>query len=325
MKKKIMSIVALGMIVSLAACGESGAPASTPEVTPASTSVSVSEVVNNEPVSDPVAPSEESLIDDFREAQNLWYKFESGLESDYEDQISGQINGYDNVFYRVTEPGMGSIQEMTDTLSARIDRAFVEKAISDDQKFKEVDGVLYASPVGRGDDMSICYVDLAAESDGESGKVIVTIHRQDYFDALGDFYETGALDVHEYPFTIVDGHAVFSTMEYLCGPSPMNKPEEGHDADSLEAALIGLLEGKWTFSDGSSYYEINADGTFTYYTGDEVAYSGVIFSSRSDDGSYMMEGQDISNTLFTLGKDDNGMPVLLFDGGASVFTQEGRG
>ena len=80
---------------------------------------------------------------------------------------------------------------------------------------REFDGVLYAASVGRGDDLSIASVDYDAQLSGEGGKVIVTIHRQDYDDAAGDWVPTGESDVHEFPFTLRAGHAVFSTMENI--------------------------------------------------------------------------------------------------------------
>ena len=80
---------------------------------------------------------------------------------------------------------------------------------------REFDGVLYAASVGRGDDLSIASVDYSALLSGEGGKVIVTIHRQDYDDASGDWMPTGETDVHEFPFTLRAGHAVFSTMENI--------------------------------------------------------------------------------------------------------------
>ena len=61
-----------------------------------------------EPVEETNAVSEESLIEDFKEAQELWFRFEGGLENDYDDSVTGQIYGYDMDFYRVSEPGIGS-------------------------------------------------------------------------------------------------------------------------------------------------------------------------------------------------------------------------
>jgi hypothetical protein len=58
-------------------------------------------------------------------------------------------------------------------------------------------------------------VDYDAQLSGDTGKVIVTIHRQDYDDASGDWVLTGETDVCEFPFTLLNGHAVFSTMKSI--------------------------------------------------------------------------------------------------------------
>ena len=269
--------------------------------------------------------SEDSLIEDFKKAQELWFRFEGGLENDYSDSVTGQIYGYDADFYRVTEPGIESIQDLKDYLSSRVDNEYVEEALSETEQYMEVDGVLYSCPAGRGDDLSIGWVEFSAENDGTNGKVTVTIHRQDFYDSLGEWYENGYVDSYEYPFTIVDGHAVFESMDYLCGSSPEESPRVGYDADSLETALLEVLEGTWMCEDGSNYYEILSDGSFTYYINDEARYSGYIVSSRSNDGSYMMEGDDFNGTVFTLDVDRDGIPAIFFDNGYTVFTKDGEG
>ena len=43
----------------------------------------------------------------------------------------------------------------------------------------------------------------------------MTIHRQDYDDDSGDWVLTGETDVWEFPFTLQNGHAVFSTMKSI--------------------------------------------------------------------------------------------------------------
>lgn len=321
MKKALAKLLAVGMMLSLTACGDEPAPVSND--TPASVSASVKE----DPVKDDPAPASVNVdpVSDFKEAQRIWFLFEAGVKTDSKDVKTGDLNGYDMDYYRVTEPGFGSLQEMQDTLSTVVDPGFAAEAVNERQGYREFDGALYVCPAGRGDDMTMSWVEISSESDGNSGKVIVTVHRQDFFDSLGEWYETGAVDTYEYPFNVKDGHAIFTKMDYLCGSAPETQSRAGYDPDSLEAALVGLLEGTWTSVDGTTYYQIGADGSFTYYIGEEAAYSGVIFSSRSTDGSYMMESADTRNTLFTFTTDQQGLPVLEFDDGQTVFVKEGMG
>ncbi|MCR4792237.1 MAG: hypothetical protein K5871_05775 [Lachnospiraceae bacterium] len=324
--KKLSVLLITGLTIALTACGtasEQPAP-ETSEVVEDTTENTVEDTVQ-EPEADPVAeteaPSEESLINDFREAQDLWFRFEGGFDSDYDDTVMGEISGYAAEFYRVTEPGISSLQDLEDYLSARVDREYVAEAMSKTEMYMESDGSLYACPAGRGDDLSIGWVEFAAETNGTTGNVIVTIHRMDYYLALQDFYESGEVNVYEYPFTIVDGHAMFDSMNYLCGSYPAEAPIDGYDVAALETALMEAVEGTWFDEDGSSYYEILADGTFTYYADGEALYSGYIVASGDDGGSYMMNGDDFNGTVFVMDLDQAGIPIILFDDGGTVFTK----
>ncbi len=315
------------MVLTLTACGASGSGSSASNSTPASATASASVSVSTDnQVSDPVSATatEESVIDDFKEAQMCWFRFETGFDTDTSDTKTGTINGTDAEFYRIKEPGFGTYDELLEYLSNYVDSSFAEEALTNDPKYLESDGALYLCPAGRGDDMSISWVEFSANLNGDSGSVAVTIHRQDFFDSLGDWYETGDIDQHEFPFTVEDGHAVFKAMKYICGPAPDEAPVEGHDASSLDAALIGLLQGKWFYSE-DSYIEIFVDGSFETYTAGEKTASGYIETSCEDDGSYMMAGDGFNNTFFKLDKDAEGTPIITFDGGGTVYTLAGQG
>ena len=259
MKKSLAMILTVGLMATLTACGNSSAdldpvypdddneiiydePTADEDVTyeeePAQNydENSVSDV---EAASDVTAASDEFVINEYKEAQGLWYLYESGAMQDYEDGITADLNGYDMEFYRVTEVGFTTYAEMVDTLSTYVDRTFVESAIAENGRFVEQDGALYACPAGRGDDLTIAWVDFVVENDGYTGTLTVNIHRQDFFDDLGDWFETGEVDSYQYTFSLVNGHAVFDTMDYLCGSYPMEQPIEGHDIDAYNALLEG--------------------------------------------------------------------------------------
>lgn len=156
-------------------------------------------------------PLEAKVIGDFHEAQRLWSWLEAGAPVDYSDsRTEGDI-----WYFRVDDPEVRTLADVKAMLSGYVDESFVEEQLAGNGVLREFDGVLYAASVGRGDDLSIASVDYAAQLSGEGGKVIVTIHRQDYDDAAGDWVPTGESDVHEFPFTMRAGHAVFSTMENI--------------------------------------------------------------------------------------------------------------
>ena len=156
-------------------------------------------------------PAEVKAVGDFHEAQSLWTWLESGAPVDWNDS---RIE--DNIWYfRVDDPDVCTLADVKAMLSKYVDESFVEEQLAGNGVLREFDGVLYAADVGRGDDITIASVDYDAQLSGESGKVIVTIHRQDYDDAAGDWVLTGETDVLEFPFTLRGGHAVFSTMQSI--------------------------------------------------------------------------------------------------------------
>ena len=156
-------------------------------------------------------PVETTVIGDFHEAQDLWSWLDAGAPVDFSDT---RTEG-DFWYCRVNDPNVHTLADVKEMLSKYVDASFVEEQFTERCVLREFDGVLYAASVGRGDDLSIASVDYDAQLSGETGKVIVTIHRQDYDDTLGDWVLTGESDVLEFPFTLKNGHAVFTTMKYI--------------------------------------------------------------------------------------------------------------
>lgn len=322
MRKKIIALLMCGLMISLAACGSGG---DIGEVQNSSVQVDDTYVSENEDISEPVQTEtgEFDCIADFNEAQKIWFKFDSGLECDFEDIRKGDIAGYEADFYRVTEPGIGTLDDLKNYLSMYVDESFAAGLVDTCDNFEEFDGALYVCPAGRGDDLTQGWVEYETEPD----KLIVKVHRNYYFDELEDWYENGTIDTYEFPFTVVDGHAKFDEMFYLCGWAPNLAPEPGHDGEALEAALIGLIAGKWENYIEDTHYEIEIgeDGSYTYYVDSEVQNIGWVYSSRNDDYSYMLENEETSNTLFYLGKDVNELPILEFENGNLIYEKEGQG
>ena len=156
-------------------------------------------------------PAEARVIGVFLEAQDLWTWLESGAPKDYNDEkTEGEIQ-----YHRISDPNIHSLADLSAMLSQYIEKSYVDEQLAKNQVLREFDGALYAAAVGRGADMTIAWVDYAAEIDGESGKVIVTIHRRDYDDESGKWLLTGDSDVLEFPFKLQDGRPVFSTMSLI--------------------------------------------------------------------------------------------------------------
>ncbi len=331
MKKALSALLAIGMVLSLTACGASeNGPASVDEpavsesVSKASVSESVETSVSEDPgpASEALEATEESVIEDFKAAQNLWFKIEGALSIDSSDVKTADMRGFEADYYRVNESGMSTYDELIDTLSYYVNEDFAKETIDNSEMYLISDGNLYMCPAGRGDDMTMAWVEFSSSINGDKGSLVVTVYRQDYFNLLDDWYETGARDQYEYTFTVVSGRAVFDKMDYLCGPAPETSPVPGHDGETLEAKLISLIAGTWTYVDGTSSYVINEDGSFVGYINGEENTQGQIFSSRADDGSYMMSGDGFSNTIFKLESGSDGSPIITFDEGGTVFVKE---
>lgn len=158
-------------------------------------------------------PVETTVIGDFREAQELWGWLEAGAPAAYGESIEKN----DNYYYRVNDSRISTLEDLGKLLSKYVEKSFVDAELAQTDMFLEIDGVLYTAAAGRGDDLTIGYVDYDAQLDasGESGKVVATIHRQDFDDETSDWVLTGATDVMDFPFVLSGGHAVFSTMEYI--------------------------------------------------------------------------------------------------------------
>ncbi len=203
MKKFITTVLITVFVLSLTACGDE--------------TDNSNENDSDEPASTIVSISEETAINDFAEAQHMLSMVDGMLEADYSDVAVEEVDGYDREYYRVTEPGISTLQDLKELLYTRMDSNFVDSVIDNAQTLREFDGVLYMCPAGRGDDLTIASVEysMLLNDDGVSGTLIAMIHRQDFSDETGDWYETGEVDEEYFDFDIVDGHAVFATMKYF--------------------------------------------------------------------------------------------------------------
>ena len=77
-------------------------------------------------------------------------------------------------------------------------------------RFVESDGALYAAWADRGSDITIMGDEMEVTIIGSSGILTQHITRGDWSDDAQAFVPTDTVDTYEYPFTLVNGHAVFS-------------------------------------------------------------------------------------------------------------------
>ena len=171
-----------------------------------------------------LSPSLESkILGRYYDANEMWYWFEGVIPYDFNDTKTVKVGDIDCVYYRVEIPGVDSVEDLREKMLTRMTADVVDSRISSFQNdpdypmFLEEGGALYVLPMGRGGDMSINSIDYRVElfSSGNGGNVIATIVWQDYDEGQGDWVLTGETTDVAFPFTFVDGEAVFTGFKTL--------------------------------------------------------------------------------------------------------------
>lgn len=166
-----------------------------------------------------LALSEETrILGDYYDASEMWYWFEGSAPLDYDDvrgEAYAAYGGGEMPYYRVNEPGVGTMAELRAKLATRFTDELIAQRLDAEEPipfFRELDGRLYAVAAGRGTDITVESVDYTVELNAakDGGRILADIHRRDWDDASGDWASTGETDQVEFPFTLTDGGAVFS-------------------------------------------------------------------------------------------------------------------
>ena len=94
------------------------------------------------------------------------------------------------------------------------DRGMIADKLADEWlatgRFVESDGALYAAWADRGSDITIDTESYLVAWNGDAGEIMQTITRREWNDAAGNFVPIPGTETYSYPFTTVNGHAVFS-------------------------------------------------------------------------------------------------------------------
>lgn len=156
-------------------------------------------------------PKETVVLADYRVTEDLWAWFH--MTTPPMDNSVPMVEDNDGRDYcRFGLMNINTMEQLRTLLRAHVTEELMNEwfAYSPD-RFKEIDGKLYVLSADRGSDTSIGGESLRVEWSGDTaGKVIQTIDRQDWNDEKNTFVLTGEQDIYEYPFTLTDGHAVFS-------------------------------------------------------------------------------------------------------------------
>lgn len=155
-------------------------------------------------------PQEEIVLADYDAALTLWaWSFMTTPPTDNAPEQT-TIDGY--TYCSAAIPGISTLADMRALLCRYFDEALVDEWMNSEppHRYEEVDGKLFVLSADRGSDLSIGDETFAVTLLEDGGVVTQTVCYQDY-DAKSDTMKlTGETETFEYPFTLVDGHAVFS-------------------------------------------------------------------------------------------------------------------
>ncbi len=151
---------------------------------------------------------DEVVLADYACAETLWSWFYLSTAPMDFGTAGVTIDGEE--YFRVACGELSSLDGLRELVCT-----YVSDAVADEWLglgcFVEENGALYASLTDRGSNTSLGGERLAVEWSGESGGTVVQTLNVQYFDEdNGGFVLTGETEVYEYPFTLVDGHAVFT-------------------------------------------------------------------------------------------------------------------
>ena len=154
-------------------------------------------------------PQDEIVLADYYTTQTLWSWFYMTTAPLDTDGAPAAEEGF-LTYYRCAIDGVTTMDALRELLYRHVSEEVADEWLAEEPvRFAEYDGVLCSYQADRGSDLTIGGTDYKVTFDGDGGELTQTVSRQDW-DADGNVYLTGETDEYVYPFTLVDGHAVFS-------------------------------------------------------------------------------------------------------------------
>ena len=151
---------------------------------------------------------EQIVLSDFDTAAALWAWFHMFSPACSAESGTAEIGDY--TYWGAEIEGVSTMSELRALLCRYFDAPLADEWLAEEPaRFAEVDGRLYVLDVARGSDIGIIGDTRSVTLDGAAGVVTQVITRRD----LGE-EDPGGEETIEYPFTLVDGHAVFSAFPY---------------------------------------------------------------------------------------------------------------
>ena len=152
-------------------------------------------------------PQDEIIIADYYTNKTLWAWF--NMTTPPVDSGAPGITVDGLPLARVTLGDVNTLDELRALLCEHVSAELADEWLATG-RFVESDGALYAAWADRGSDITIMGDEMEVTIIGSSGILTQHITRGDWSDDAQAFVPTDTVDTYEYPFTLVDGHAVFS-------------------------------------------------------------------------------------------------------------------
>lgn len=152
-------------------------------------------------------PRDEIVIADYNTTQTLWSWFYQTTPPIDANAPAVMANGQS--FNRVSLGEINTLDALRALLCEHVSEELADEWLSG-SSLTELNDALYVLCADRGYDITIDGASYLVAWNGDSGELIQTITRRAWNDAAGNFVPVPGTETYSYPFTTVNGHAVFS-------------------------------------------------------------------------------------------------------------------
>ena len=152
-------------------------------------------------------PRDEIVIADYNTTQTLWSWFYQTTPPIDANAPAVMANGQS--FNRVSLGEINTLDALRALLCEHVSEELADEWLSG-SSLTELNDALYVLCADRGYDITIDGASYLVAWNGDSGELIQTITRREWNDAAGNFVPVPGAETYSYPFTTVNGHAVFS-------------------------------------------------------------------------------------------------------------------
>ena len=152
-------------------------------------------------------PRDEIILADYYTTQTLWSWFYQTTPPIDANAPAVMANGQS--FNRVSLGEINTLDELRALLCEHVSAELADEWLSG-SSLTELNDALYVLCADRGYDITIDGASYLVAWNGDSGELVQTITRREWNDAAGNFVPVPGTETYSYPFTTVNGHAVFS-------------------------------------------------------------------------------------------------------------------